>query len=246
VARVAAAVGIGAVKYADLAMNRQSNYRFSFDKMLSLTGNTAPYMLYAYARVRGIQRRAAAAASLDAPAADSAAGFVLREPAEVNLARQLLRLGQVVSDVERDLLPSKLCEYIFELAGDFNRFYEAHLPSSPPAPALLRPLNAAPRRALCAGLPRPRRADGGGDRLETRAVRAHRRRPRPQLANSRHRAPRAHLARSTPSPLCDVTVIFPSAMETKGGLPCSPQTTRPPSISALTDADRSSRSLHSI
>jgi len=125
VARVAAAVGIGAVKYADLAMNRQSNYRFSFDKMLSLTGNTAPYMLYAYARVRGIQRRAAAAASLDAPAADSAAGFVLREPAEVNLARQLLRLGQVVSDVERDLLPSKLCEYIFELAGDFNRFYEA-------------------------------------------------------------------------------------------------------------------------
>mmetsp|Transcript_12429 Transcript_12429/g.40073 ORF Transcript_12429/g.40073 Transcript_12429/m.40073 type:complete len:409 (-) Transcript_12429:230-1456(-) len=71
------------------------------------------------------QRRAAAAASLDAPAADSAAGFVLREPAEVNLARQLLRLGQVVSDVERDLLPSKLCEYIFELAGDFNRFYEA-------------------------------------------------------------------------------------------------------------------------
>ncbi|EOD28352.1 arginine-tRNA ligase [Emiliania huxleyi CCMP1516] len=150
VARVAAAVGIGAVKYADLAMNRQSNYRFSFDKMLSLTGNTAPYMLYAYARVRGIQRRAAAAASLDAPAADSAAGFVLREPAEVNLARQLLRLGQVVSDVERDLLPSKLCEYIFELAGDFNRFYEAHLPSSPPAPALLRPLNAAPRRALLA------------------------------------------------------------------------------------------------
>ena len=148
-ARVAAAVGIGAVKYADLAMNRQSNYRFSFDKMLSLTGNTAPYMLYAYARVRGIQRRAAAAASLDAPAADSAAGFVLREPAEVNLARQLLRLGQVVSDVERDLLPSKLCEYIFELAGDFNRFYEAHLPSPPPAPALLRPLNAR-RDVRCA------------------------------------------------------------------------------------------------
>ena len=52
-------VGIGAVKYADLAMNRNSNYKFSFDKMLSLSGNTAPYMLYAYARVRGIQRRVA-------------------------------------------------------------------------------------------------------------------------------------------------------------------------------------------
>ena len=56
---VGRAVGIGAVKYADLAMNRNSNYKFSYDKMLSLSGNTAPYMMYAYARIRGIQRRAA-------------------------------------------------------------------------------------------------------------------------------------------------------------------------------------------
>jgi len=120
--KIARAVGIGAVKYADLAMNRQSNYRFSFDKMLSLNGNTAPYMLYAYARIRGIQRRAMANADgdleLDAP-------FLINEPTELNLARQLVYLPQVIIEVERDLLPSRLCEYIYELATRFNQFYES-------------------------------------------------------------------------------------------------------------------------
>jgi len=118
VEQVARSVGIGAVKYADLAMNRQSNYRFSFDKMLSLSGNTAPYMMYAYARIRGIQRRAGQAVDVqNAP-------LLLHTAAELNLARQLLLLPQVIMEVERDLLPSKLCEYIFATAGKFNQFYE--------------------------------------------------------------------------------------------------------------------------
>jgi len=124
---VSRAVGIGAVKYADLAMNRNSNYKFAFDKMLALNGNTAPYMLYAYARIRGIQRRAAASlgdAALDV--SELAAHEVLLDaPAELNLARHLLKLSDVVRDVEAELLPSKLCEYIFELSGKFNQFYES-------------------------------------------------------------------------------------------------------------------------
>jgi len=133
VSAVAGAVGIGAVKYADLAMNRNSNYKFSFDKMLSLSGNTAPYMLYAYARIRGIQRRVAASlveqgelpsdTDLEQHLAGSA--LLLDAPAEVNLARHLLRVGEVVREVEKDLLPSKMCEYIFELSGKFNQFYES-------------------------------------------------------------------------------------------------------------------------
>jgi len=130
---VAHAVGIGAVKYADLSMNRNSNYKFSFNKMLSLNGNTAPYMLYAYARIRGIQRKATiklveeggAQSEDELEAALKGGELRLEADAEVNLGRHLLRLGEVVREVERDLLPSKLCEYIFELSGKFNQFYES-------------------------------------------------------------------------------------------------------------------------
>ncbi len=125
VEEVARAVGIGAVKYADLSMNRNSNYRFSYDKMLSLSGNTAPYMMYAYARICGIQRRATSKLDLDLGAITSSAQLRLHEPAELALGRHLLRMAEVVVEVERDLLPSKLCEYIFELSGKFNQFYES-------------------------------------------------------------------------------------------------------------------------
>jgi len=133
VARVSRSVGIGAVKYADLAMNRNSNYKFSFDKMLSLSGNTAPYMLYAYARICGIQRRVTARlveqgdlpADIDLESHLAGTSLLLGAAEEVNLARHLMRLGEVVREVERDLLPSKMCEYIFELSGKFNQFYES-------------------------------------------------------------------------------------------------------------------------
>ena len=124
---VSRAVGIGAVKYADLSMNRNSNYRFSYEKMLSLSGNTAPYMMYAYARIRGIERRAAT--KLGVAAVDQlpplAGGISLAQPAELALARHLLKLGDTIKLVEAELLPSKLCEYIFELSGKFNQFYES-------------------------------------------------------------------------------------------------------------------------
>ena len=89
-------------------------------------GNTAPYMMYAYARIRGIQRKVAAAAAEEgAPAAAApGAALVLDAAEEAALGRHLLKFGDVVGEVERELLPSKLCEYIFELSGKFNQFYE--------------------------------------------------------------------------------------------------------------------------
>ena len=133
ISAVSTAVGIGAVKYADLTMNRNSNYKFSFDKMLSLSGNTAPYMLYAYARIRGIQRRAVERlvaqgdlpSDLDLERHLAGGELVLQETAEINLGRHLLRLPEVVVEVERELLPSKLADYLFDLSGKFNQFYES-------------------------------------------------------------------------------------------------------------------------
>ena len=82
-------------------------------------------MLYAYARIRGIQRKAAEAAGAAAAAPPSPDDLQLEAPAEYALARHIMRLPAVVAEVEGELLPSKLCEYIFELAGRFNQFYEA-------------------------------------------------------------------------------------------------------------------------
>jgi arginyl-tRNA synthetase len=135
---VARIVGIGAVKYADLSMNRESNYRFSYRKMLSLTGNTAPYMLYAFARIQGIQRKAlAAVAGIEDSVASKeqqqsaallqdldASSFDLTTKEEQALAKQLMRLDEVLEEVSRDLYPNKLCEYLFELSQRFNQFYE--------------------------------------------------------------------------------------------------------------------------
>lgn len=137
---VARIVGIGAVKYADLSMNRESNYRFSYRKMLSLSGNTAPYMLYAFARIQGIRRKALEAVAGggegegDSEARGenqvqglqglSAESLDLSTKEEQALAKQLMRLDEVLEEVSRDLYPNKLCEYIFELSQRFNQFYE--------------------------------------------------------------------------------------------------------------------------
>ena len=134
---VAGIVGIGAVKYADLSMNRESNYRFSYSKMLSLTGNTAPYMLYAYARIQGINRKALAGMinidnnqdnSNDSNNSNilslSSNSLALETKEEQALAKQLMRLDEVLEEVSRDLYPNKLCEYLFDLSQRFNQFYE--------------------------------------------------------------------------------------------------------------------------
>jgi arginyl-tRNA synthetase len=119
-AKVSQAVGINAVKYADLSQNRTSNYIFSYDKMLALQGNTAPYMLYAYVRIQGISRKG----QINFKQLDLEAQISLHEPTEFTLAKHLLQLSEILSDVEQDLMPNRLCQYLFELSQKFNQFYD--------------------------------------------------------------------------------------------------------------------------
>ncbi len=114
---IARVVGLGAVKYADLLPNRQSDYVFSWDKLLALNGNTAPYLQYAYARIRSIFRKAAAAAQ-------SPYSIRLEAPEELALARHLLNFGLVLEAVAEDYRPNFLCNYLYDLAGRFTSFYE--------------------------------------------------------------------------------------------------------------------------
>ncbi|MFN9934518.1 MAG: arginine--tRNA ligase [Cyanobacteriota bacterium] len=129
--QVATTVGLAAVKYADLSQNRITNYQFSFDRMLALQGNTAPYLLYALVRIAGIARRGGelgGALAGDGGAGDAAVGFpdplTFMEPQEWALVRELLKFDVVVAEVETDLLPNRLCTYLFELSQVFNRFYD--------------------------------------------------------------------------------------------------------------------------
>ncbi len=122
IANSAEIVGLSAVKYADLSQNRLSNYVFSYDKMLALQGNTAPYMMYAYVRVQGISRKG----GIDFDQLSDHAQIILGEELELTLAKQLLQLGAVIEEVERDLLPNRLCQYLFELSQKFNQFYDKH------------------------------------------------------------------------------------------------------------------------
>ncbi len=114
--RVAQSVGIGAVKYADLSKNRTSDYVFDWNTMLSFEGNTAPYMLYAYARIRSILRKA--------PEVTAFAVSGVAETKERALLLKNLQLPEVVSAVAQDCFPNQLCNYLYELAGLFMRFYE--------------------------------------------------------------------------------------------------------------------------
>jgi len=125
VKEVVKTVGIGAVKYADLSMNRVSNYKFSYERMLSLNGNTAPYMLYAYARICGIVRKATVLEDGNAMVWPEAAKIIITDDAETQLIRNLVKLPDVLSEVEKELYPNKLCDYLFETSQMFNKFYEA-------------------------------------------------------------------------------------------------------------------------
>jgi arginyl-tRNA synthetase len=122
---VARIVGIGAVKYADLSMNRESNYRFSYDRMLSLNGNTAPYMLYAYARVCGIIRKASGQEGTGAIDWPKASEIMITHESELELIRNLVKLPDVLNEVERELYPNRMCDYLFETSQKFNQFYES-------------------------------------------------------------------------------------------------------------------------
>ena len=101
---IARVVGLGAIKYADLSQNRQSDYVFSWDKMLSLQGNTAPYLLYAYTRVRSIFRKGG-----EELPGGAGAEFVLGAPEEMALARRLLNFGLVLDGAAEEYRPNFLC-----------------------------------------------------------------------------------------------------------------------------------------
>ena len=117
---IAGVVGIGAVKYADLLPNRQTDYVFSWDKMLALNGNTAPYLQYAYARIRSIFRKR----DETQPTAAGEARIRLEAPQELALAKHLLNFGLVLEAVGDEYRPNFLCNYLYELAGHFTAFYE--------------------------------------------------------------------------------------------------------------------------
>ncbi len=117
---IARVIGLGAIKYADLLPNRQSDYVFSWDKMLALQGNTAPYLLYAYARLRSIFRKAAETSNIQ----HSTSNIQLAAPEEILLARHLLNFGLVLEAVAEEHRPNFLCNYLYELAAHFSRFFE--------------------------------------------------------------------------------------------------------------------------
>jgi len=115
---IAQKIGIGAIKYADLSQYRMTDYVFSWDKMLSLQGNTAPYLQNAYVRIRSIFRKAGETQTkIDQ--------LVLAEAAEINLAKRLCQFAEVVPQVLNDFRPNILANYLFELANSFHTFYEA-------------------------------------------------------------------------------------------------------------------------
>lgn len=118
---VAEAVGLGAIRYVDLSQNRTSDYLFSWEKMLSFEGNTAPYLLYAVARIHSIFRKA----GID-PTDTFSAASTFSTDEEKALARKLLAFPSTIDQVLSDLRPHILCTYLFELAGVFSSFYNAN------------------------------------------------------------------------------------------------------------------------
>ena len=113
--QIARAVGIGAIKYADLSQNRTTDYIFSWDKMLAMNGNTAPYLQYAYVRVQSIFRKAGDTTG-DAP-------VTLAHPTELDLAKHILRFSDTLEAVLADDKPNWLTGYLYDLAGKFSVFY---------------------------------------------------------------------------------------------------------------------------
>ena len=116
-AQIGRAVGIGAVKYADLSKNRNSDYIFDWENMLSFEGNTAPYLQYAYTRVQSVLRRAGAW--------NETAPLQIKEPLEQQLAVELLKFEDVLNSVAETSFPHYLANYLYQLAALFSRFYEA-------------------------------------------------------------------------------------------------------------------------
>jgi arginyl-tRNA synthetase len=159
---IAEKIGIGAVKYADLSQYRMTDYIFSWEKMLSLHGNTAPYLQNAYVRIRSIFRKAGdAAVATPLWGVEGGTGhrpvattLTLTEPAEINLAKRLCQFAEIVPQVLNGFRPNILANYLFELANSFHTFYEACpvLKSSEPARSSRLALCELAARVLQCGL----------------------------------------------------------------------------------------------
>jgi arginyl-tRNA synthetase len=162
-AEIARAVGIGAVKYADYSNNRTSDYVFSFDRMLAMDGNTAPYMQYAYARVKSIERKAA---GKDVDIRKELAGIAnlkLAAPAELDLAKHLARYGEIIENALADYRPNYLTAFLYELAQKFSAFYNT-------CPVLGADADSRPTRLLLCDLTARTIAHGLGSLLGIRVV----------------------------------------------------------------------------
>ncbi len=144
-AEIATAVGIGAVKYADYANNRTSDYVFSFDKMLAMDGNTAPYMQYAYARIKSIERKAESKGVHIQEELHNIASLDLSEASELDLGKHLARYGEAIESVAADYRPNYLTAYLYELAQKFSAFYTN-------CPVLDAPREKRPTRLLLCDL----------------------------------------------------------------------------------------------
>jgi arginyl-tRNA synthetase len=118
-AEVARAVGIGAIKYADLSNDRLKDYVFDWNRMLAFEGNTAPYLMYAHTRLCSILRKAGADGGLGA-----ATTFALTAPAEKTLALELVQLPAILERASEGLHPHRICQYLYEVASALTRFYE--------------------------------------------------------------------------------------------------------------------------
>ncbi|HOL32425.1 MAG TPA: arginine--tRNA ligase [Anaerohalosphaeraceae bacterium] len=122
---IAQAVGIGAVKYADYSNNRNSDYVFSFDKMLAMDGNTAPYMQYAYARIKSIERKASGREVDIKRELSGLCSLSFTSEAEKELAKLLIRYDQAIDAAAQECRPNYLTGYLYDLSQAFSRFYAA-------------------------------------------------------------------------------------------------------------------------
>jgi arginyl-tRNA synthetase len=113
--KLAHALGISAVKYADLSNHRLSDYTFSYDRMLKFEGNTAAFLMYAYVRIAGIKRKVNAGPQKEP--------ISLKHPSEIALGLHLIRFSEALDQITKDLAPNRLTEYLFNLAEKFNAFY---------------------------------------------------------------------------------------------------------------------------
>ena len=147
IGEIARTIGLGAVKYAELSQHRLSDYVFSWDKLLALDGNTAPYLQNAYVRIRSIFRRAGEPTDFSAPVS-------IGEPAERALAVKILQYAETVPLVLDDFRPNLLANFLYELANTYHSFYEACpvLKADPPVRASRLALSGLTARTLAHGL----------------------------------------------------------------------------------------------